>query len=97
MDFPAAATNGSHQRKLSAGWGDGAGIDGSITAGQEQNGRVASSQCKIAAAHSAQMGGWLRCSCWALPEKIALGSQFPVPERKDRRNCEIRSPYYYVP
>lgn len=50
---PAAATNGSHHQCTLSAWGEAAGVGGSIADGaQEPNGRV----CKIAAAHSAQMG-----------------------------------------
>lgn len=57
MDLPGAATNGSHhQAKLVSAWGEGVGVGGNIAHGHEQYGRAASSQCKIAAAHSAQMG-----------------------------------------
>lgn len=84
MDLPAAASNGSHhQPKLSA-WG-GEGVDGSINNGQEQNGRVASSQCKIAAAHNAQMGELCRCIC--LPSFEVLGLATPrLPEKNERED-----------
>ena len=56
MDLFVAATNGSHHHR-DVGVGEGAGgVGGSMGNTQEHHGRVESSQFKIAAAHSAQMG-----------------------------------------
>lgn len=89
MDLPAAARNGSHhQPKLSA-WGEGAGGVGSISNGQEQHGRVASSQCKIAAAHNAQMGEMHRGTC--LSSSGVWASNSPAPAKKEQETNKLRA------
>lgn len=83
MDLPGAATNGSHHQKLPA-WEAGDG--GSIAVGQE-HGRAASSQCKIAAAHGAQMGEFRRRIFFYFVSIVTLllsGRAIPRPREKQK-------------
>lgn len=90
MDPPAAVANGVGigsflPPKLLSPWGEAAGVGGSIGDGQEQNGRVASSQCKIAAAHSAQMGELPLSADWARNSPAQEGND------DEPQNFELRS------
>lgn len=84
MDPPAAATiatigNGSHQPHVVSARSEGAGVGGSLGDGQQQYGTVASSQCKIAAAHIAQIGEMHR-SCRLYPCRKIRGLAVPGPK-----------------